>query len=419
MTRRLALALLVVLGCDKPPAEPIENSTPSPNASILPAPLASIEQAPNGTPAVQAAENEGKPAVDKGPQALRADQPPEDDSLAQRELAGVTLEAEWRYSDAPPPKGPEVNVAGIEAARRATAGRMTVHLASAGRMRAIFDSRALPLGQDAEIRARSDLLGHLLVWPNGSQYRVLPPGAVRTLLGERRVDAVPLVRPQTFVKSEGPHRFGAATKKWELATRTGKLALEQVHVAGAGEGAALLCRMLSEIIAVDPLFAPCAAEDVAVRAQYVWPDGGSITFEVTSMAEKVEFSSALFLVPPQGGEFTTASLPVNNAGVFLNRDELAAFRIRPLDLLAPRAPGTPEEGLVLHNGTDVARYALLDSVPLAWVPPNHDLAIAGLPRGRYVLQWRTFLGDAVDGAINVEVPARVAIGLSPDAGRDH
>ena len=132
-------------------------------------------------------------------------------------------------------------------------------------------------------------MGHLLVWPNGVKYRVLPPGAVRTLLGERRVDAVPLVRPQTSTKSEGPHRLGLATKKWDLSTRTGKLSLEQAHIAGAGEGGPLLCRMLAEIIAVDPLFAPCSDEEVPLRAQYSWPDGGSVAFEVTALAEKVDF----------------------------------------------------------------------------------------------------------------------------------
>jgi hypothetical protein len=345
------------------------------------------------------------------------DQAPEDDSLAQRELPGVTLDAEWRYPDALPPKAPEINYPGIEAARKLTAGRMTVHLAGVGRMRVMFDSRALPLPQESEIRARSDFLGHLLVWPNGSQYRVLPPGAVRTLFGERRVDAVPLVRPQTSAKSEGAHRLGLATKKWDLATRTGKLSLEQAHVAAAGEGGPLLCRMLAEIIAIDPLHAPCSAEDVPVRAQYTWPEGGSIAFEVVGIADKVDFSAALFfLVPPQGGEFTPTSLPPSGPGVFLTKDELSAFRLRPLEGLAPHTLGSPDEGLVLHNGTDAVRYAFLDTIPLAWVPPNHDQAVTGLPRGRYVLQWRTFLGDSVDAANIVDVPARVAIGGS-DAGR--
>jgi hypothetical protein len=422
---RIAALVLFVAGCDKPPPEALENATPSPNASILPAPLSSIAQPAAELPTTRPASSAtaGKPPTTDAaavvPEALRGDQPPDDDSLTQRELQGVTLEAEWHYPDAMPgPKGPEVNVAGVEAARRLTGARMTIDLASVGRMRVTFDSRALPLARGAEIRARTDLHGHLLVWPNGTQYRVLPPGAVRTLLGERRVDAVPLVRAQSAARGEGARRNGFATKKWDLETRTGKLSLEQAKIPGAGEGGALLCRFLAEIVAIDPSAAPCSADEAPLRAQFVWPEGGSVAFEVTSIAERVEFSAAQLLVPPAGGEFTPAHLPPSSSGVFLTREELAAFRLRPLELPTARAVGTPDEGVVLYNGTDALRYVFVDAVPLAWVAPNHDQPILGLPRGRYVFQWRTFLGDAVDPPMIVELPARVTIGVSLDAGRD-
>jgi hypothetical protein len=423
MTRRFLAALLVIAGCEKTPPELVENATPSPNASILPAPLSSLGQPAAETPATarQAVENEGKSlTADAGvsPQALRGDQAPDDDPLTLRELQGATLEAEWRYPDAVlPSKGPEVNPQGIEAARRLTAARMTIELMSVGRMRVTFDSRALPLGQGTEIRARSDFYGHLLVWPNGSRYRVLPPGAVRTLLGERRVDAVPLVRPQISGKGEGLRRIGLSTRRWDLSTRTGKLSLEQAKIAAAGEGGVLLCRLLAEIIAIDPSAAPCNSDDVPLGAHFQWPDGGSVAFEVTRVAERVEFSAEQRLVPPSGGEFTPASLPPTSASVFLTREELAALRLRPLDVLGARAPGAPDEGLVLYNGTDTIRYAFVDGVPLAWVAPNHDQRVSGLQRGRYIIQWRTFLGDAVDAPVIVELPARIAIGLPSD--RDH
>jgi hypothetical protein len=73
---------------------------------------------------------------------------------------------------------------------------------------------------------------------------------------------------------------------------------------------------------------------------------------------------------------------------------------------------------VLHNGTDTLRYAFVDNVPLAWVLPNHEQVVTGLPRGRYVVQWRTFLGDAVDAPAIVELPARSSVGAAADAGRD-
>lgn len=421
----LALLLAVIAGCDKTPPELLENATPSPNASILPAPLSSIAQPAAEMPTTTRPKSEsaGRPQLTDAaalvPAALRGDQAPDDDSLTQRELQGVTFEAEWHYPDAVPgAKGPEVNVAGVEAARRLTGARMTVDLTSVGRMRVTFDSRALPLARGAEIRARSDLYGHLLVWPNGSQYRVLPPGAVRTLLGERRVDAVPLVRAQSVARGEGARRNGFATKKWDLETRTGKLSLEQAKIPGTGEGGVLLCRFLAEIIAIDPSAAPCAADEAPLHAQFVWPEGGSVAFEVTTIAERVEFSAGQLLVPPVGGEFTPAQLPPSSSGVFLTREELGAFRLRPIELPSTRGVGAPDEGTVLYNGTDTMRYAFVDAVPVAWVAPNHDQPVLGLPRGRYLFQWRTFLGDAVDPPTMVELPARISIGVALDAGRD-
>jgi hypothetical protein len=284
-------------------------------------------------------------------------------------------------------------------------------------MRVIFDSRALPLGQGSEIRARGDRYGHVLVWPNGSQYRVLPPGAVRTLLGERRVDATPLVRPQTVGVGEGARRSGYATRKWELATRTGKLTLEQAKIATAGDGGILLCRLLCEMIAIDPSAAPCASDEVPLRAQFTWPLGGSIAFEVAAVAERVDFSAGQLLVPPTGGDFTVADLPPSANGAFLTRDELAALRLRAVDAADAAAPGAPSDGLLLYNATDCLRYVFLDAIPIAWVGPNREQLVQGLLKGRYSLQWRTFLGDVVDPPSNVEVPARSAIGL-PETGRD-
>jgi hypothetical protein len=293
---------------------------------------------------------------------------------------------------------------------------MAIELAPLGRMRVVFTSRGLPLRQGSEIRARTDHYGHVLVWPNNEGYRVLPVGAVRTLLGERRVDAIPLVRPLTSTKGEGARRLGYATKKWEIATRSGKMVLELARMTGAGESGALLCRFLSEIIALDPGTVPCGGDDVPLRAQFVWPRGGGVTFEAISVSEKTELSPSQLLVPPSGSEFTPGNAPPDAGGLFLTSEELAAFRTRPTEAL-PIPPGAPKDGLLLHNATDVARYVFLDSVPVAWVDPGRDQLVVGPPRGRYQLQWRTFLGEAGDAPLTVDLPARVSIGGSADGGR--
>ena len=416
----LAAALVLASACERPAEGTLENATPSPNASILPAPLSSsVETAARTTLeraelTVKSGSSEAGAVV---PQPMRVDQPPEEDPLPLRDTIGVSVEGEWRYADqGPQPKSPEMSQAGIDAARKLAAPRMTIELAPAGRMRVVFSSRGLPLRYGSEIRARSDHYGHVLVWPGSAGYRVLPVGAVRTLLGERRVDAIPLVRPLTSNKSDGARRLGFATKKWEIATRSGKMVLELARIAGAGESGALWCRFLSEIIALDPSAAPCSGDEVPLRAQFIWPRGGGVAFEAIAVSEKTELSPGQLLVPPSESEFTPANPPPDAGGLFLTGEELAAFRTRPAEG-APLVSGAPRDGLLLHNATDVARYVFLDSVPVAWVDPGRDQLVLGPLRGRYQVQWRTFLGESSDAPLTVDIPARVSIGGSTDGGR--
>jgi hypothetical protein len=427
---RLEVPMFAVLAvgwaCERAPSDALENATPSPTASILPAPLSSAVETPARatTTGVERTELAGKVGSGEGgvavPLPMRADQAPDDDPLPLplRDFIGVTISGEWRYPDLPPPpKSAELNQAGLDGARKLTAPRMTIELAPQGRMRVVFTSRGLPLRQGTEVRARHDRYGHVLVWPNGAGYRVLPAGAVRTLLGERRVDAIPLVRPLTSAKSDGPRRLGFPTRKWEIATRSGKMVLELARIAGAGDSGNLWCRFLSEIIALDPQAAPCTGDEVPLRAQFIWPRGGGVTFEALVVTEKAELSPSQLLVPPADTEFTPASPPPDGGGLFLTSDQLATFRTRAAEPLAPPVPGAPRDGLLVHNATDVARYLFLDSVPVAWVDPGRDQLLLGPPRGRYQLQWRTFLGEAGDPPVTIDLPARVSIGPGADGGR--
>ena len=419
------IALVCFLGaCERAPADALENATPSPNASILPAPLSSTVETPaRGTAAaLERTEIAGRRMSNEGGalviQPMRVDQPADEDSLPQRDVLGVTLEGEWRHADLPvAPKVPEANQAGIDAARKATTLRMTIDLAPPGRMRVAFTSRGFPLRQGTEIRARADRFGHVLVWPNGGEYRVLPAGAVRTLLGERRIDAVPLVRSLTSTKSDGVRRLGLATRKWEIATRSGRMSLEVARIAGAGESGQLFCRFLSEIIALDPSTVPCSGDDVPLRAQFTGPRGGGILFEATALSEKAELSPTQLLVPPAEAEFSPGSPPPDPGSIFLTSAELAAFRTRAPEVVAPLLAGAPREGLLVHNATDLPRYLFLDAVLVGWIEPNRDQLVTGPLRGRYQLHWRTFLGDFIDPPIIVDLPARVGIGGAADAAR--
>jgi hypothetical protein len=74
-----------------------------------------------------------------------------------------------------------------------------------------------------------------------------------------------------------------------------------------------------------------------------------------------------------------------------------------------------DHGVLLVNATDELRVVWIDGVPIGWVGPGARLAVAGLLRGRYTLEWRTFLGDVVGAAEQLAVPGASKIG-DIDAG---
>jgi hypothetical protein len=130
--------LLVGLAACEPVASTADASAPaeamaSPNASILPAPLASgpPEVVDAGGISADAAiqgllaDRSGRLIIpDAGvppPEIWRGDMPVPVDVPGVRDLSGVTLEAAWRLRDVPqPPKASEVSLAGIKAAQKLT-----------------------------------------------------------------------------------------------------------------------------------------------------------------------------------------------------------------------------------------------------------------------------------------------------------
>ncbi|MFO0661766.1 MAG: hypothetical protein U0165_18325 [Polyangiaceae bacterium] len=61
----------------------------------------------------------------------------------------------------------------------------------------------------------------------------------------------------------------------------------------------------------------------------------------------------------------------------------------------------------MRNEADLPRYLVIDGAPVAWVAAGGELAIQGPPRGRYQVQWRSFLGYVNEPASVVEIPARL------------
>ena len=415
MMRRFAAVIVAAVaatlaGCDpSTPPSGQSDAGASPNASILPAPLAAE---PPDLVDGGAADAGGPP-----PESLRPSTPIAPEPVPfQTETPGVTLDAAFRWRDVPaPPRAPEVSGDGLREAQKLTALTLKIDLTANGRMRVELTGRAFSLPAHTELRARTDHYGTLVLWPNATEYRVIPPGALRVVLSEHRVDVTTLstgaVRPQ----GEGK-RLGVTVRKLELGSSVATVKLELGKVSEAGEGGMLLCRALVELGGVDPRTPVCQPGEVPLAASYAWQEGGGITFEVGALAKRTDLPASALLVPPPGVRHAPAGLPAVPQGIFLSRDELAAFRTAPLTLPPVRDPAVPGEGFVAVNQSDRPMYLLLDGVATVSVPPRAERYVIGPLRGRYVAQWRTFLGEKIAPPHPVEMPARIVYGSVADAG---
>jgi hypothetical protein len=148
-----------------------------------------------------------------------------------------------------------------------------------------------------------------------------------------------------------------------------------------------------------------------MRVELRWTGHGSLGFEVTGVLKKSDMAQAQLLVPPPGASFARGPLPTVGMETLLTQQELAALRTAPIDV-PPAATG---DGLVVSNATVQLRMVHVDGVPIAWVAPGARERILGLQRGRYLVQWRTFLGDSLDAPATLTVPGVTQIG-GADAG---
>jgi hypothetical protein len=406
MRRAAALALLVA--CRPGNVEGAPDAM-SPQASAVPAPLANV---PTVGSALPLGPDAGPP-----PTPVRSDRPLSSDSTAKEKEVGYALEAVLRVLDAPPTtRGPEVNPAGIDAVRKKTEPRLAIDL-TASRARIVTATRGFALPTGTEIRSRSDRFGHIVLWPGGSTYRTLASGALRSLLGERRFDVAPPSTVELAAEGEGPRRLGLKTRKVELKTRAATAKVEIARAADLGEGGVLLCRALLDLVSAPASTPLCGWEELPLHAELRWSPSGAIAFDVTSIARRTDVPSQQMLVPPPSAAYSAWPPSSPTSDVFASPQELAAYRNAAIDVpLAALPPGQEAPtGLALHNATDVLRFVWLDGAPVAWIGPGEREQLKGVQRGRYQLQWRTFLGEIVDPPQVVTVPG-VSVAGAVDGG---
>lgn len=353
------------------------------------------------------------------PRSLRPDMKLTTDVLPREDQVGLVLDVRLgARAVSGPPKGAEVDFAGVEAAAKQTIPKLTITLTAVGRMKIVFDSRALPLPYKGELRARHDRYGNLAFWPGTTRYRIVPPGALRTVLDERRVDVTPLSNGTKIASTTGT-RLEQNVRVVELESPLGKIQLELATMPEAGLGGPLFCRALVELVAIDPATAECAPEEVPLRASITWTDGGGgVDFVVSGFERRTDLSPNSVLVPPPASEKVDDALPEDKDGVHLTQEELRAFRTQAVEV-RPADPAAPPDGFIADNGRDQLMTLYLDGVPVVTVPPFDKRFIIGPKPGRYVAQWRTFLGDRIDEEALVELPGilrSVPIPTAADAG---
>jgi hypothetical protein len=338
------------------------------------------------------------------------------------------LEYVLHQADIPPPtKAPEVNLGALEQAKRRSTPRIVVELAS-GRARIVLGTPTatggLPLPPFSELRGRADRTGFVLVTPDDETYRVVPPGALRALLGERRFDVAPLGLAEVTPRGEGARRLGLRTRRIDVTTRPADTTFEIARIADLGDAGAVLCRAIADLAAASPTTPICGADEVPLAAEIRWKSGGALSFEVASLVRKGDVAASALSVPPATLRFTDTPLAEVPGLVLVRPQDIASFRTAPVDVAidparaggptsAAGAGGPAEEAadvLVLVNPTDQLLVARIDGIPIAWVAPAGRLRVAGFVRGRYTLQWRSALGDRIEPARAVVIPGIYAAG---------
>ncbi len=405
LRRRWLIANAVAIAACKAPlgsAENVPDATASPQASAMPAPLA----APTTTTSAAggATPESGPPLV-----PLRGDVALGPDTLP-RETVGYTLSAVMKQSDVSgPPRAVEVNGAGLEAARKKTELRLAIEL-SPSRMRVALLGSGWVLPPDTEIRARSDRSGHVMVWPGALKYRPFAPGALRAVLGERRFDVAPMTGADIRPRDESGKRIGIRTRKVDVVTRAAKATFEVGRLPDLGEGGVLLCRVLLDLMNAPPSSAVCGDGELPLRAELRWTPRGSFGFEITGVLKRADMATTALLVPPAGAAFADSPLIATGVTAMVSPADLAAFRTGPSDNGAgAHATAAP---LTVANATGQLRVLHIDGIPVAWAAPGSRDVVHGLHRGRYIAQWRTFLGESVEPPVAQPVPGTAQVGAT-------
>ena len=437
--RKLAFLFLALGACRGTQSSDPPDQPASPQAKAEPAPIASPPSSPSAALPVTA-------STVSAPEPMRPDEPPTPDVLPKepkepkdskessrettRDVPAVfTLTLALHASDvAGPPKGVDLAPPGVEAARRKSEPELAIDL-TPGHARVMLE-RGFVLADGTEIRMRADRFGYVVVAADGQTYRVAARGSMRALLGEGLFDVAPSSAAEVMARGDGAPRLGRATRRVEVTTRAARGAFDLVRMPELGDSGTLVCRLLLDLMSAGPTTPACGDGDVPVHVELRWSAqppqvaaaGGRVSgvtiFDAVSLLRRTD-ALTTFLAPPPSARFVATGEPVRGSHLFLSRGDLAALRVGAAEAPPQHAGDPPPLVLSLRNSTDELRYVWLDGVPLAWFAPGGRLDVSGAPQAKATVQWRTFLGDAIDPGQVVSLPARVDALRAPITSGDN
>ncbi len=437
----LLLGAFGAAACKEPSKEVEANPSESPQAKVVPAPL-TTESAPVSVGSVRplVADAGEVPALRARPdRELAAD-------TGGKDTGGfggtwiVRPENAWSA-----PRSADVAAGPLEALRRKLETKLAFET-TASRARVALQGGTFLVPDGVELRFRNDVLGAILLAPGGSRYRVLPPGSLRTFFDEGRFDVVPLAVAKTAFEDsaaggdsakkpgDGRRKNSANARvlprggsegrllvadlplrRRTVTTDRGAVTLDVANLEGAGEGGVLLCRLFLDLVDASPDVAACGLNDLPVRVELhlagetfdarkrARAGAKGIVFEATELVRRPDATPAstvagskesrsenpspsAFLAPPPNATLLREPL-TNGPG------RLMASVADLEDLKGHRDPDSP--GLTLKNNEGRPFVAWFEGIPIASVSPGESLVVPGLARGRYTLQFRTFLGNVV------------------------
>lgn len=366
---RRALLLTAMLGCsacDDDPRAP-ESPEPSPNAALLPAPLTGKsrpdkEEDEGPIPAVPLSQDEALPLDRTTP-------------IIALPSSGVSFSL--RFSPQNWPSTARLPSGEHEKLELTLDFEILSFPGGLERLRVKFPKSGWLLPEGTELRARTDRLGHILVWPDDRSYRVVPVGGLLTLLVERRVD----VMPRFAVPDGGEITPKSSNKrKAELTTPVGQLHLEPRPAPGAGEPSGeLVCRFMAELVRA-------RVSDLCIRAPlpsagwFRLAQGSRVALSLEHYSSRSDLSEKRMLLPPE--------LPIWKPGEY----PPAALGPFPFDIeqsLEKELGLSPDDGkspdrVAFINAWDVPLLLIFGDRPLRFLAPGEHF----VKRSRAPLSYR-------------------------------